>query len=426
MTNPPTSSSNTTTSTSPTNTNTSTSNPSNRSKIILLTGINGYISSHIALQLLQKGYTVRGTSRHPSSTTIPNLLSNPAFHSDQIDQSLLQHVTIPDITAPNVFDDAVRDIHAVIHTASPVDFSLKSVDEFFAPAVGGVMSVLKSVYNENLRRQSQPSGQNGDNSNNKIVSFVLTSSIAAVVDRWRYPPISMGGTENRAYTEADWNTSGEKVARQSEVDGQFLPMVAYGASKAAAEQAMWKFIEERGKENEQHAKAAPACSAICPGVTTGPPVNWPSTPSKLNETLYPVWSIWSGEAKKLNKLPAQIGGASHIDVRDVAAMHVWCMEHPRQSGGERYLMTNGKAPPQGTADVLRDVLFKDDEKVRERIIVGEPGKGWCEGFGWPVDEPTVRGDKARLAMGGQEFRGFEENIRDTVLAFRERWPEFGY
>lgn len=387
-----------------------TPNP-NSSKIILLTGINGYIASHIAFQLLQKGYTVRGTSRSPS--TPQRLLSNPAFSS--ISPSSLQHVVVPDITVPGAFTVAVKDVHAIIHTASPVDFTLKSADDYFLPARDGMLSILQSAYEENWQRGG------------KIVSFVLTSSISAVVDRWRFPPVSMGGTENRAYTEADWNISGEKVARESEKSGQFLPLVAYGASKSVAERAMWQFVKERNQETSTAEGVLPglACSAVCPGVCTGPTINWPDSPEGLNSTVKPVWDIWSGRSKKENVLPFQIGGASYIDVRDVAAIHIWCMEHPEESGGERYLMTNGKAPPQGTADVLRDILFKDDEKVRERIIVGTPGAGWVDGFGWPEDEPTVKATKAYKAMGVERFRGFEISILDTVMAFRERWPEYG-
>ncbi|KAJ9652803.1 hypothetical protein H2198_007985, partial [Neophaeococcomyces mojaviensis] len=204
--------------------------PANSSNIILLTGINGYIASHIALLLLQKGYTVRGTSR--SSTTPERILSQPAFQAyASVSPLPLQHVVVTDITAPGAFDDAVKGCHAVIHTASPVDFRLTTTEAFMAPAIGGVVSILQSVYNENKLHGG------------KIRSFALTSSIAAIVDRWRYPPISEGGTENRAYTEADWNEMGANVARKSETEGPFLPMVAYGASKAAAERSMWTFAE---------------------------------------------------------------------------------------------------------------------------------------------------------------------------------------
>lgn len=395
---------------------------SNSAKIILLTGINGYIASHIALLLLRKGYTVRGTSR--SANTVGRLLSQTAFapyatHSP----ARVQHVVVTDMTQPGAFDEAVRGVHAVIHTASPVDFTLTSVDAFFAPAVGGVVSLLTAAIAENAR-------------GGHIVSFVQLSSIAAVVDMWRHPPVSAGGRENRAYTEADWNVRGEAVARDSEAAardgrGKWLPMVAYGASKAAAERAMWDFVRQRDVQGEPGRGQDMACAAINPGVVTGPPVNWPDSPERLNETLLPVWDIWSGKSKQTNTLPPLIGGNTYIDVRDVAALHVWVMEHPDQARGQRYLATNGKAPPQAIADLLR----RDDEKglfpgqegrkVRERIIVGEPGKGYVEGFGWPSDEPSCVARKAYQSLAVERFRGYEESIRDTVLAFRLQWPEWG-
>ena len=381
--------------------------PINESKIILLTGINGYIASHIALILLRKGYTVRGTSR--SSSTLTNLVAQAAFQPFA-STGRLQHTVVSDITAPGAFDEAVHGVHAIIHTASPVDFRLKSVDEFFRPAIGGVQSILQSAYIENRDRAGH------------IASFVQLSSIAAIVDRWRYPPISEGGAENRAYTEEDWNVNGEAIARKSEADGNFLPMVAYGASKAAAERSMWTFVETAKQKDGRW--VGPACTSINPGVVTGPPVTWPESPDKLNETLLPVWNVWSGKSKAEGKLPPQIGGATYIDVRDVAALHVWAVENPKSSDGQRYLATNGKAPPQGIADTIRK-LYGQDEKVNDRIILGESGKGYVTAFGWPGDEPTCKATKAYRALDVERFRGFEESIGDTIEAFRMQWPESG-
>lgn len=401
--------------------------PDNSGKIILLTGINGFIASHIALQLLEKGYIVRGTTRSPAA--MDRLRSQPAFRP--FPPSSLQHVVVTDLTAPDAFTQAVKGVHAVIHTASPLDFKLTSTDAFLGPAVGGVLSILRAAYEENRDHGGQ------------IAAFVLTSSISAIADRWRFPSVSEGGSENHAYTEADWNQTAERVARESERTGPFLPMVAYGASKAAAERAMWDFVESHRQpdphdpqqQQQQRRRVdgngtkptwpGPSCSAICPGVTTGPPINWPDTPASLSETVRPIWELWSGHSKHANggRLPPQIGGATYIDVRDVARMHVWCVEHPRQSSGERYLLTNGKAPPQAAADVLRTVLFADDARVRDRIAVGEPGAGWVPGFGWPENETTAVARKAYDALGVQRFRSFDESLRDTVLAFREHWPE---
>lgn len=393
---------------------------SNGHKTILLTGVSGYIASHIALLLLSRGYTVLGTSR--SAGHLEKLLSQPAF-TPFAHTGRLKHVVVTDITAPGAFDDAVKGVHGIIHTASPVDWSLTTVDAYFTPSIGGVRNILTSAYEHNR-------------SGGQITSFIQLSSISAVVDKWRYPSVAEGGSENRAYSEQDWNLTGEKVARTSEqaardATGKFLPMVAYGASKAVAEKWMWDFVKEKTKLDGKW--IGPACTSINPGVCMGPPVNWPDVPEKLNETLSPVWNIYIGKCKAEDKLPMQIGGASYIDVRDVAALHVWVFENPEEAGGERYLATNGKAPPQAFADCIRDIVCKDDDGVRSRIIVGEPGKGYAlkgqDGadydYGWPNCEPTVKAVKAYQALGIDRFRDFEETIRDTIASFERRWPNTG-
>lgn len=401
------------------------SNPSpeqvklNSNRKILVTGVNGYIASHIAYLLLQRGYTVLGTSRSPS--TLDKLRANPAFApfvdaTNSSGQPQLQHIVVPDITVPNAFDEAVYGVHAIIHTASPVTFNLTNVDAFFHPAVNGLKSVLESAYRSNKTRGG------------KIASFVQLSSIAAVADKWRFPPISEGGSENHVYTEADWNETGESVARASEVahregTGPFLGPVAYGASKAVSEKAMWTYVNEcTSADGGQW--TGPACTSINPGVVMGPPVTWPETPDRLNETLLPVWNIYSGKCKTTGTLPPQIGGAAWCDVRDVAALHVWVVENHESAGGNRYLMTNGKAPPQAFADVMRESIFRDVPDKREKIIVGEPGKGYVKDQWWPADEPRLVAAKAYQALGVERFRPFEETIRETVEAFANRWPGY--
>ena len=338
---------------------------------VLVTGINGYIATHIALQLLHKGYRVRGTSRSASARS--HLLSG-VFKGFE---AQYEHYEVPDIVAEGAFDEAVRGVYAIIHTASPVDFTLKTVDEYFGPAIGGNVSILNST------RLAGP----------QLKSFVVTSSIAAIVDRWRLPP-------DHAYSESDWNESGEAVARK-----EFSAPVAYGASKAAAERALWNWVEGN--------QPTFAVTAVNPAVVTGPPVSWPSSPGKLNTTLLPIWSLYSGEAKTM---PPQIGGAGYIDVRDVARMHIWAVEHPEQSRGRRYLLANGKAPPQAAADILRK-HFPDRE-----ILRGEPGKGYTEDYGFVEGESSAVSTRACEALGVKRFIMFDQSVLDTVAAFEKQWP----
>ncbi|ETN40007.1 uncharacterized protein HMPREF1541_04282 [Cyphellophora europaea CBS 101466] len=352
--------------------------------VILITGINGYIGSNIGLLLLSQGYSVRGTSR--SASAKDRLLAGPFAPYT----STYQHTLVPDITAPSAFDTAVHGVHAIIHTASPVDFSLTTLEAFTGPAIQGVLFILHSAL--------QHAGP-------QLRSFVLTSSIAAAVDRWTHP----FGTPY-AYSESDWNVNSTLVASDPTT---FSPPIAYGASKTQAERALWSFSSSSSATASPHF----ACSAILPGVVMGPPVLLPASPRGLNLTLQPIWALYSGEA---TAMPAQIGGAAWVDVRDVSALHAWCATHPDESGGQRYLCASGTAPPQAIADLLR-VRFPE-----RGVLVGEPGRGYVEGWGWvPETKGGQSADsaKARGVLGsGYRWKGFEEMVLDTVGVLEGRWP----
>lgn len=76
--------------------------PPNNGKIVLITGINGYIASAIGLEMLKKGYTLRGTSR---SSHGADALLNGAYN---MYKDRVQLVTILDMTVPGAFDEAVK------------------------------------------------------------------------------------------------------------------------------------------------------------------------------------------------------------------------------------------------------------------------------------------------------------------------------
>ena len=135
-----------------------------KEKIVLVSGANGYIAANIVLQLLKQGYTVRGTSR--SARAKARLLSD-AFKGFE---SQYQHYEVKDITLSHAFDEAVEGVHHIIHTASPVDFTLTTLDAFAVPAVNGIISILDSA-----RDAAGP----------QLESFVVTSSIAAMVSLWQ-------------------------------------------------------------------------------------------------------------------------------------------------------------------------------------------------------------------------------------------------
>ena len=91
----------------------------NHGKIVLVTGINGYIASNLGLDLLKKGYTVRGTSRSVASKA--TLLDGP-FRGFE---DYFEYYHVPDITVPGAFDEAVKGIR---RTRAPRAYKTKVAD----------------------------------------------------------------------------------------------------------------------------------------------------------------------------------------------------------------------------------------------------------------------------------------------------------
>ncbi len=76
-------------------------------------------------------------------------------------------------------------------------------------------------------------------------------------------------------------------------------------------------------------------------------------------------------------------------------------------------MSDGCAPPQAVADVLRE----KHPARRDRIPVGKPGEGYEAGYSWPKGGISIRNTKAKRALGKEDFIGFEQSVLDTVEVF---------
>jgi hypothetical protein len=76
--------------------------PASNGKTVLITGINGYIASVLGLRLLQKGYSLRGTSRRTAS--VEPLLKGPyAAYQDRV-----KIYEVSDMTVAGAFDEAAK------------------------------------------------------------------------------------------------------------------------------------------------------------------------------------------------------------------------------------------------------------------------------------------------------------------------------
>lgn len=122
--------------------------------LVFITGATGFIGAQVALATLKAGHKVRLSVRREGQ--IDGL--RRAF-SDFVDQ--LDFVVVPDYTASDAFDTAVKGVDYVIHLASPL---ANPGEDLLTPAVKGTLSVLESV--------SRASG---------IKKVVITASVASLI-----------------------------------------------------------------------------------------------------------------------------------------------------------------------------------------------------------------------------------------------------
>ncbi|KAF2135281.1 uncharacterized protein K452DRAFT_214353, partial [Aplosporella prunicola CBS 121167] len=324
-------------------------------KTVLVTGGSGFLAAHVLNSFLERGYNVRTTVR--SEATAEKVKKTHAKYLSQ-----LSFAIVADVSAPGALDEAVKDVDGVIHTASPFVLEVKdNVKDLLDPAVKGTTEVLEATYKFNP----------------KVKRVVITSSFAALID------LSKGTWPGHVYNEADWNpvTWDEAVAGNG--------AVAYLASKAFAEKAAWKFVEEK--------KPNFTVSTICPPMIYGPNAHYVDDLSKLNTSSAEIYGFIKGDKTE----PGEAMFPAFVDVRDVAEAHALAYEK-EEAAGQRYFVSSDVYNNQAVCDAIR----KAYPELNDRVPKGEPGKP--VGEFWRVDH-----SKATRELGLQ-FRNLEQSIVDTV------------
>ncbi|EMD31210.1 hypothetical protein CERSUDRAFT_69472 [Gelatoporia subvermispora B] len=129
---------------------------------VLVTGANGYIGLWVIRFLLQRGFSVRGIVRNvEKGHTLERLLHSKESQTAQS----FEFAIVDDLTKERIFDEVVRDVDVVIHTASPVRLNPDTWRDTVDPAVKGTQGILKSILKHGYR----------------IKRVVITSSAGAVL-----------------------------------------------------------------------------------------------------------------------------------------------------------------------------------------------------------------------------------------------------
>lgn len=228
---------------------------------VLVTGASGFIAKHIVRELLEEGHSVRaGVRSRKRRAELEALFPDAA----------VEYVPL-DLTADDGWDDAMRGVDVLLHTASPFPGAQPDdPQELIRPAVDGTLRALEAAHGAGVSR------------------VVLTSTCGAI-----YKPAEPH-SKTRVKTRDDW----------TDPDG--TATTAYEASKTLAERAAWEFVAEH---------PGMRLTVINPGMVLGPPMD-----GNYGTSLEMVEQIVGGQFPMYPKMMMPV-----VDVRDVARMHVAAM-----------------------------------------------------------------------------------------------------
>lgn len=327
---------------------------------ILITGASGFVAAHVLNSFLEKGYKVRGSVR--SEATGEKVRKSHAKYADQ-----LSFAYVKDVATPGAFDEAVKGVDGVIHTASPFQLSVEDNErDLLDPAIKGTTGILESIqkYNPDVKR------------------VVITSSFASIMD------LNKGMWPGHVYSEADWNPVTYEEAKNGPGP------VAYCASKVFAEKAAYKYVEEK--------KPNFTVSTICPPMIYGPNAHAVDDMSHLNTSSADIYRLMNGSEKEVPD--TQFFGFA--DVRDVGEAHLKAYE-TAAAGGNRYLIATSGYTYQQICDIIRANVPEAKDKVPE----GTPGAP-------APDTYTLNNEKAKKELG-LTFRSLKETIVDEAYNLLE-------
>jgi nucleoside-diphosphate-sugar epimerase len=274
---------------------------------VLVTGGSGFVGSHVVLQLLQAGHTVR--------TTVRSLDREPsvrvALAGAGVEPGERLTFFAADLERDAGWAEAVAGCDCVMHVASPLPVAApKSEDEVIVPARDGTLRVLRAARDAGVRR------------------VVFTSTCGAVY--YGHPP------QTAPFDETSWTN----------LDGE---MSAYVKSKAIAERAAWDFMAAEGGTLE--------LAVVNPAGIFGP---------VLGKDYSSSIEVIARLLKGMPGCPQLHFGI--VDVRDVADLHLRAMTDPA-ARGERFIAVSGSAlSMREIGRVLRSRLGAAAQKVPTRQL----------------------------------------------------------
>lgn len=336
---------------------------------VLVSGANGYIGMHVAHAFLEKGYSVRGTVRNVEKGK--HLQEFFKSYGDKFELAI-----VPDIAKEGAFDEAVKGVDVIAHTASPVPSITSKISdpaEMIDPAVKGTTGIMKSAI------KNAP----------ELKRMVITSSVAAVMN---------ADPNQEVYTENDWNDAAVKNVEEKGAEAGLSGI--YTASKTLAERAAWDLWKQHKNEIKWD------ITTLCPPFVFGPIIHEVSGINSINSSMMIWWNtIVVSEATR----QSVVSDHSWIDVRDLGTAHVLAAETPG-AGGERLIVSSGKAFWQDWIDAANSL--QPSPLPNHKIQAG-----------FPDTERVVKrrlDTKKEQGIIGMKYRTTKETTKDIFEDFAKR------
>lgn len=322
---------------------------------VLVTGVNGFIASHVADQLLQAGYNVRGTARSTSKADWLYELFDTKYGKGKF-----ECVEVADMVHDGAFDEAVKGVSGICHLASILSFS-SNPDEVIPQTVKGALNVLTSASREA-----------------SVKSVVYTSSSCAA--------LLPQPDKKIVVTKETWNDAAVEAAYASDPDG----FTVYGASKTEAERAIWKAVKETSPPFQ--------VVAVLPNANFGSILR-PGAEGSSSTASW-VTQLWNSDTAAFDYPPQWF-----VNVRDDARLHVAALIDP-SCNGQRIFAFAGRYTVNDILAALRkqnpDRQFPADKEGEGKDMTEIPNEDAEAllrkhfGKGWTDLEESVRENSATL------------------------------
>ncbi|TLD37912.1 hypothetical protein E2P81_ATG03587 [Venturia nashicola] len=324
--------------------------------LILVTGVNGFIGSHIADQFLLAGYRVRGAVR--------DALKNAwmaTFFDGRYGKERFELMEIKDLADTKLLEH-------VLQAASDLTFG-NDPHKVITPTIEYGLNIIRTAATIST-----------------IKRFVYTSSSTAAT--LPYP--------DKRFT-IDHDSWDEPAVEQAWAPAPYESTRAYAvyaASKTQTEQALWRFVEEE--------KPGFVFNTVLPDTTLGPAVS-PKDQGSPSTAAY-VAKLSKATHEEFKGIISFLSPQYYVDVRDVARLHVIALLNPEVKN-ERVF---GFAEPFNINDIL--AIFR--KNIPQKTFQEDwPGLG----RDLSIVAPKARSIELLKSFGRDGFVTLEQSVMDHVV-----------